>query len=65
MSRLRSKTPKFFRIVRNIGVVLASVSGVILAAPIALPASIVTLAGYVALGGSIAASVAQHAKEEE
>jgi len=45
MSRLRSKTPKFFRIVRNIGVVLASVSGVILAAPIALPASIVTLAG--------------------
>jgi len=65
MSRLRSKTPKFFRIVRNIGVVLASVSGVILAAPIALPASIVTLAGYVAFGGSIAASVAQHAKEEE
>ena len=26
---------------------------------------IVTLAGYVAFGGSIAASVAQHAKEEE
>ena len=65
MSRLRSKTPKFFRVVRNIGVVLASVSGVILATPIALPASIITLAGYVALGGSIAASVEQHAKEEE
>lgn len=65
MGRLTSEPSKWFKIIRTIGVVLAAISGGILASPIALPAGIVTAAGYIALGGSIAAGVAHTANQEE
>lgn len=40
---------------------LTAISGTLLAAPIALPAAVVTVAGYLALGGAIAGAVAQTA----
>ena len=49
MNRITSQPSKFFKIIRAIGVALAAVSGAILASPIALPAAVVTLAGYAAL----------------
>ena len=64
-TRITSKTPKFFKVIRNIGATLTALSLAVLGAPVALPAALVTIAGYAALGGSIAAAVAQHAKADE
>ncbi|WP_417237055.1 hypothetical protein [Bizionia paragorgiae] len=44
---------------RTIGLSLLAVSGSIIAAPIALPASIVTIAGYVAVAGGVLSAVSQ------
>jgi hypothetical protein len=54
LNRLGSPTPKYFRKIRNIGLLLASVGGAIVALPIALPAIVVTIATYgIAVGTSI------------
>jgi hypothetical protein len=52
--RVMAPTPKFFRLLRTIGVVVGLVGGAILASPLALPAAIVTVGGYLALAGSVA-----------
>jgi ABC-type xylose transport system permease subunit len=59
VKRMKDPTPPFFKKIRNIGVVIASVSGAILAAPVALPAAIVTVAGYLAVAGAVAGAVSQ------
>lgn len=61
VERVTHETPKWFKIVRNVGLALTAISGTILAAPIALPATVVSVAGYLALGGAIASAVAQTA----
>jgi hypothetical protein len=61
IERLSAPTPKFFKKVRNIGLVLAAVSGTLLAAPIALPAIVIQIAGYLAVASSVASAVAQTA----
>ena len=52
--RVKSPTPKFFKKVRNIGLVLAAISATIIASPIALPAVVIQIAGYLAVAGSVA-----------
>ena len=59
IKRVKSPTPKFFKVLRNIGLVLAAVGGTILAAPIALPAIVVTIGGYVAVAGGVISAVSQ------
>lgn len=59
VKRMKEPTPPFFRKIRNIGVVIASVSGAILAAPVALPAALATAAGYLAVAGAVAGAVSQ------
>jgi hypothetical protein len=59
IKRVKSPTPKFFRVLRNIGISIAAVGGVLTAAPIALPVAIVTLGGYLIVAGSVATAVAQ------
>lgn len=65
IERVKAPTPKWFKIVRTIGITLTAVGGAILAAPIAIPATVVTVAGYLALGGTIATAVAQTAIQTE
>jgi hypothetical protein len=67
INRMQDTTPKFFKVLRNIGVALAAVSAAILAAPVALPAIITNIAGYLAVAGSIMGAVSQTAvlHEEE
>jgi hypothetical protein len=67
INRMSDKTPKFFRLLRTIGLALAVASGTVLAAPIALPAIVTTIAGYVAVAGSVMGAVSQSAvlNEEE
>ena len=61
IERVKAPTPKFFRTLRNIGLALAAVGGAILAAPIAIPASLITIAGYVTLAGGVMRAVSQTA----
>ena len=52
---------QFFKKIRNIGLVLTAISGVIATAPISLPAVLVTVAGYLAVAGGIASAISQTA----
>ena len=61
IERMQAPTPKFFRILRTIGLGLAAVGGVILTAPVALPVGIVTAAGYITLAAGVASAVSQTA----
>lgn len=61
INRMSDKTPKFFRLLRTIGLALAAASGTVLAAPIALPAIVTTIAGYLAVAGSVMGAVSQTA----
>ncbi|CAN5754634.1 hypothetical protein BH10BAC3_BH10BAC3_12170 [soil metagenome] len=57
--RAKLPTPPFFRRLRKLSVILASVSAVILTAPITLPAIVVTVAGYTAVAASVAGVISQ------
>jgi len=59
IERYRKPTPKFFKLLRNIGITLASVGGVIITAPISLPAIVITIGGYLAVAGAVATTVSQ------
>ena len=59
VERVKAPTPKWFKVLRTIGITLASVGGAILASPVALPAGIVTAAGYLLLGGTVVTAVSQ------
>jgi uncharacterized membrane protein HdeD (DUF308 family) len=65
VERVVAPTPKWFKILRTIGIVLASVGGVIIASPVALPVAMVSAAGYLVLGGSIISIVSQTAVKSE
>jgi uncharacterized membrane protein HdeD (DUF308 family) len=65
VKRITSKTPEFFKKVRNLGLILAAVSGTILAAPVALPSALVAAAGYFALAGGVMSAVSQTAVVNE
>lgn len=55
--RVTMPVPKFFKKVRNVGLLLGAIGGAILGAPIALPAGIVTIAGYLVTAGLVSSAV--------
>jgi len=59
VERLTAPTSKFFKAIRTVGICLAAVGGAIIAAPVALPATIITVAGYITVAGSVMTAVAQ------
>jgi uncharacterized membrane protein HdeD (DUF308 family) len=59
VQRVKAPTPKFFKVLRNIGLILATVGGSILAAPIALPIVVSSAAGYLAVAGGVMTAVSQ------
>lgn len=59
VKRAKAPTPKFFKVLRNVGLALAAVGGTILAAPIALPVVVSTVGGYLVVAGSVASAVSQ------
>lgn len=65
INRAKTPPPPFFRKLRNIGVALAGLSAAILTAPVTLPATLVTLAGYAAVAGGVLGAVSQLVKKEE
>jgi hypothetical protein len=54
-----AKTPKFWKRVQKIAITVGAVAGVIIAAPITLPAAVVTVATYAITAGTVAATLSQ------
>jgi uncharacterized membrane protein YeiH len=65
VQRVKAPTPNFFKILRTIGLALLAVSGSIIAAPVALPAVVVTIAGYSAVAGGVLSAVSQITVDEQ
>jgi len=65
VKRMQRPTPRFFKQVRNAGVTLAAISAAVLTAPVALPAIVVKIAGYLAVAGTVATTVSQTAVKHE
>lgn len=59
IKRWNSKTPKFFKTLRNVGLALTAAGATVLAAPVLLPAAVITAAGYVVVAGSVMTAVSQ------
>ena len=59
VERATAPTPKFFKVLRTIGLALATVGGVVLTAPISLPVIVTTIGGYVAVAGGVISAVSQ------
>ena len=65
VERALAPTPKWFKILRTVGIALAGVGGIIIASPIALHVGLVSAAGCLVLGGSIISVVSQTAVKSE
>lgn len=60
LARLTSQTPKFFKIIRNISLSLATLGGLIIATDLAMPDSFVDiLSKIITISGITAAFIAQ------
>ena len=59
IERAVSSTPSFFQRLRNIGLALAAISAAIIASPVVLPTIVVTIAGYLAVAGTVLGAVSQ------
>ena len=64
VNRATAPTPKFFKVLRNIGLALATIGGAILTAPVVLPAVVVTVGGYLAVAGGVLSAVSQLAVDD-
>ncbi len=51
IKRVKLPTPKFFKVLRTVGLALAAVGGTLIASPVALPVIITSVAGYLAVAG--------------
>ena len=65
LDRAKAPTPKFFRILRTVGLTMLAISGTVLAAPVALPAAVVSVAGYLAVAGGVISAVSQITVKDE
>ncbi len=59
LERAQAPTPKFFKLLRTVGLALLAVSGALMTAPVSLPAVIITVAGYTAVAGGVLSAVSQ------
>ena len=65
IERMKAPTPKFFRVLRNVGLALAAAGGTLLAAPVVLPVAVITVAGYLTVAGGVMTAVSQAAVDGE
>lgn len=59
IERAKAPTPKFFKVLRNIGLALAAAGSALITAPISLPVGIIALGGYLTVGGAVLTAVSQ------
>jgi uncharacterized membrane protein HdeD (DUF308 family) len=65
VERTKSPTPKFFRVLRSIGLALLALSGSVIAAPVVLPTVVVSVAGYLAVAGGVISAVSQMTVDDD
>jgi uncharacterized membrane protein HdeD (DUF308 family) len=65
VERTKSPTPKFFRVLRSIGLALLALSGSVIAAPVVLPTVVVSVAGYLAVAGGVLSAVSQMTVDDD
>ncbi|MFZ5551577.1 MAG: hypothetical protein ACOZCO_00570 [Bacteroidota bacterium] len=65
LERCSEPTPKFFKKIRTIGLILAATGGVLVATPIALPVAVIAAGGYLIVAGGVATAISQAAVESE
>jgi hypothetical protein len=65
LERTSRKSPIFFRKLRTVALLFTGVSTAVLTAPVALPAVVLSVAGYLATAGAVAAAVCQVTVEGE
>lgn len=65
IERYKQPTPKFFKTLRNIGIALATAGGAIIAAPISMPAILITIATYMTVAGTVATAVSQAVVQDD
>ena len=59
VNRATAPTPKFFKVLRSIGLAVAAIGGTLLASPVALPIGLVTVGGYLAVAGGVLTAASQ------
>jgi hypothetical protein len=59
--RCGEDTPPFFKKMRKVGLMVAAAGTAVIAAPVALPAVVVTIGGFLIVGGAVASAVSQAA----
>lgn len=57
--RWKAPTPKFWKKVQRIGILLTAVGTVLATAPVVLPAVVITAGAYAAFGGGLIAAMSQ------
>ncbi len=62
--RCNAETPPFFRKLRTLGVIVAAAGTAVVTAPVVLPALVLTIGGYLIVGGAVATAVSQAAIAE-
>ncbi|WP_200878611.1 hypothetical protein [Sphingobacterium sp. ML3W] len=59
IERAQAPTPKFFKLLRSVGIIVAAIGGAILTAPIALPATLISVGGYLTVVGGVISAISQ------
>lgn len=59
IDRAQAPTPKFFKVIRSVGLIIAAAGAAIVTAPVVLPAAIVTVGGYLTVAGSVLSAISQ------
>lgn len=63
--RMQAPTPKFYKKLRSLGLIVGGIGAALLASPVTLPAIIVTIGGYLLTAGSVIAAVCQTTTEND
>lgn len=63
--RWSAKTPTFWKKVQRVGLVAGALGAAIIAAPIALPAALITASGYLVAVGGVTAALSQLTVEDK
>jgi hypothetical protein len=61
VKRMQAPTPRFFRVLRKVGIGLIAAGGALLTAPVAVPAVVLTIAEYLTVAGTVMTAVSQTA----
>ena len=64
VERAQAPTPGIFKMLRTAGLVLASIGGALVTAPVSLPSVVVAVGGYLAVAGAVMSAVSQITVED-